>query len=628
MHVALVSMPWAATNEPSMALSLLKALAARDGHVARVLYLNLDMAYRFAGRPAYDRFSAVGLGVGEWLFRETVFGPEADGGAAYREYLSSRGLSAANFEQLEELKRHVPAFLEACVTEVDWEGFDVVGFSMVFAQSLPAVALARRLKQRWPKLTLVCGGANCDGEMGEALHRAFPVFDYLATGEADRSFPALLRYLQAGREPEGVPGLWYRRGRESVFTGAEPPFRALDDLPTPDYDDWFEASERLDTPAGAREVLWLEGSRGCWWGQKSHCSFCSLNDATIVQRNKSARKLLAEIEEVAARHSPRMIKFADNIMPLSHFDDLLPELARLDLDLLFFYEMKANLKREQVRRLARANVRMIQAGIESLNTRKLQLMKKGSSAIQNIQLLKWAVEDGVLVYWNWLYDVPGESDEDLATELATLQMVTHLYPPTGAGPIVMERFAPYSVRPADFGLRLAGPEEPYRHAFALDEALLGKLAFSFEAEREPQAARPAREAVERVKALFDPWRRAFEPQRLYYERGLGTTTITDRRFNHPQRAITLSGVRSEIYRYCDEIRSLEQVRVRAEEETGRPWDPEEAAELLQELVELALMYREGKRYLSLAVRYEPRHHIGTICRRTLRESLAGQGIAD
>jgi hypothetical protein len=57
-----------------------------------------------------------------------------------------------------------------------------------------------------------------------------------------------------------------------------------------------------------------------------------------------------------------------------------------------FYEVKANLSHQQLELLARAGVRWVQPGIESLHTEVLRLMDKGVAGWQNIQLLKWTAE--------------------------------------------------------------------------------------------------------------------------------------------------------------------------------------------------------------------------------------------
>jgi magnesium-protoporphyrin IX monomethyl ester (oxidative) cyclase len=51
----------------------------------------------------------------------------------------------------------------------------------------------------------------------------------------------------------------------------------------------------------------------------------------------------------------------------------------------FFYEVKADLSEKDVAMLAHSRVLTIQPGIEALVTSTLKLMKKGTTAFQNIK---------------------------------------------------------------------------------------------------------------------------------------------------------------------------------------------------------------------------------------------------
>ena len=104
----------------------------------------------------------------------------------------------------------------------------------------------------------------------------------------------------------------------------------------------------------------------------------------------------------------------DNILDMRYFRDVLPQLRERQLGLTLFYETKANLTKEQVKLLRDAGVLAIQPGVESLSTHVLQLMRKGVTALQNIQLLKWCRQYGVTVAWNLLYGFPGETAADYA----------------------------------------------------------------------------------------------------------------------------------------------------------------------------------------------------------------------
>ena len=100
-----------------------------------------------------------------------------------------------------------------------------------------------------------------------------------------------------------------------------------------------------------------------------------------------------------------------NILDMGYFKDVIPELARVKNKPSIFFETKSNLSPEQVGALARAGVRKIQPGIESLSTPVLKLMRKGCTMLQNIQLLKSCAGAGIEPGWNLLYGFPGEDPE-------------------------------------------------------------------------------------------------------------------------------------------------------------------------------------------------------------------------
>jgi ribosomal peptide maturation radical SAM protein 1 len=189
-----------------------------------------------------------------------------------------------------------------------------------------------------------------------------------------------------------------------------PLIRDIDALPTPDYDHYFETLRTSTLSSLIQPGLLAESSRGCWWGEKSHCTFCGLNGTGMKYRSKSPERVLAELSELSARYGIRSFQFVDNILDMSFFKTLLPKLAAGKDTYSLFYEIKSNLKREQVRLLAEAGVRWIQPGIESLDDNVLGLIGKGNSTLMNLQLLKWCREFGIHAAWNMLSGVPGESD--------------------------------------------------------------------------------------------------------------------------------------------------------------------------------------------------------------------------
>jgi hypothetical protein len=119
-----------------------------------------------------------------------------------------------------------------------------------------------------------------------------------------------------------------------------------------------------------------------------------------------------------------------------------------------FYEVKANLRRNQVEMLRRAGITWLQPGSESLHSGVLELMDKGVQAWQNVQLLKACRELGVRLSWNFLWGFPGEDDGWYAEMASWLPALEHLQPPSGVIRVRFDRFSPYHQRPGKFGLSL------------------------------------------------------------------------------------------------------------------------------------------------------------------------------
>ncbi|MGZ2464557.1 radical SAM protein [Sinorhizobium medicae] len=174
----------------------------------------------------------------------------------------------------------------------------------------------------------------------------------------------------------------------------------------------------------------------------------------MTYRQKPAEQAAEEMIEMSARYGSSRIEAVDNILATDCVEKALPRLTALPDKLAIFFEVKANLKRHEVDKLAAGGVRWIQPGIESLDTRPLKLMGKGTTSAQNVQLLKWCRQYGVWVIWSILWGFPGESDAWYAEMAQLLPLLHHLQPPVGVVPLRYHRFSPYHRAAEQHGLKL------------------------------------------------------------------------------------------------------------------------------------------------------------------------------
>ncbi len=608
-RVALIHMPWGALERPTLGLSILKSILDREGIASEVHYLNTLFA-DFVGAERY-RWIAHDLPhiafAGEWLFSEALYGVDRARDAAYQSDILQRQWRLTN-EQIAELlfaRRYVEPFLAHALASMRWSDFDLVGFTSTFEQNVASLALARRLSCDHPHLAIVFGGANWEGPMGVELHRAFPFVDYVCSGEADESFPALIRAHRAPRRARSealraVRGIVFRQEGASINTGPAAPIVDMDALPHPDFSGYFAARQRSPSAQQAPPVLVFESSRGCWWGAKSHCTFCGLNGHTMGFRSKSPGRMLDELRALTKQWPCPVLEAVDNILDMKYFETVLPELAKLDLPGELFYEVKANLKRHHVAALARAHITRIQPGIESLSSHILGLMRKGTTALRNVQLLKWCREYSISVDWNLLYGFPGERDQDYEEILALLPLIGHLQLAGACGPIRLDRFSPYFQQPHAFGLTNVQPIAPYRFLYPVEGMRVDEVAYYFDFAYRPgfEPSTLAREVAAQLEALRDggnggTLQATAHGAELY---------LRDTRPCARTPALKLSSYERTILECIDETRSLRSVMERlALEHPEDDFDANHVRAFLEGLVAHKLALREGEQYLSLVL---------------------------
>lgn len=527
-EVMLVSMPFSSPHYPNLALGLLKSLAEQAGTPCDVRYFSLDYldALGLETYAALTEPSIYMAQAGEWVFAAAADPRlDPDDPAFLTDVLLRHHAEAyrpALILALMTARQGAADFIERCLNSVDWQRYALVGFTTSFQQTMPSLALARRIKARNPGIAIVFGGANCQDAMGRELLAQYPCIDAVCLGEGEHAFTEIIRRTQAVASLDGIAGVATRG--QPMPTPA--PRTDMASLPYPDFDAFFAQHAASPAATAFPPAVVFETARGCWWGAKHHCTFCGLNGTSMAFRSKSQDRAFDELAYLVTRHGVPDVANADNILDMAYFQEFLPRLAASRLNLLIYYETKANLQPEQIELLARAGVRKIQAGIETLDTTLLKLMRKGSTALQNVQTLKLAAEAGIYVEWLALCGFPGETAAAYDRIAALLPALRHLQPPAAFLRARADRFSPYFDNPAEFGVTLE-PLPAYRHIYGGDAAAQARMGYHF-AMRSPALDEIAVYCADTARE-YALWREHQVTSALWWEDG----TVHDRRWGWP-----------------------------------------------------------------------------------------------
>jgi ribosomal peptide maturation radical SAM protein 1 len=361
-------------------------------------------------------------------------------------------------------------------------------------------------------------------------------------------------------------------------------------------------------PSGVEASVLLETSRGCWWGEKNHCTFCGLNSQAMTYRSKSADRAVAEVEQLKKLYGITFVRVVDNILNHDFFDDFLPSLASRNLGVTVFFEVKANLRKHQIATLKEAGVTVVQAGIESLSTHTLKLMRKGSTALMNVQTLKWCREHGILCDWNLIYGFPGEVPEDYRRSAAIARVLTHLAPPTGCGPIRLDRFSPNYDHAEQMGLRNVRPLKWYGYLYPFAPKDLHNVAYYFDFDY----ATPIDNGGH-LAALHDAvaiWQQRRDQDHLRAQPHGNGLLVHDTRPVAAATQTLLNAVEKLVLETCDQIATVRGIQQALSRGLGTDFSDSEVRDVLAQLIGRHLILQEEDRFLSLPVlAYKPAQSI-------------------
>lgn len=616
-RVLLASMPWAKLAEPSLGLAILQAVLTRDGIESRVRHFGIELL-RYVKPSSYTAIADINA-LNEFLFTQPLerdisakqliaLSHVADGLLTKHSELSSRGQTRAEFIDyfLTIRNRAVPAFLDDCVTFVATQNPTLVGFTCLYDQTFASLALATLLKAQMPDLMIAFGGYALEGSAGLELLKCFDCVDVVAFGDGEPVIAGLAHASVGATKLEDIPNLAWRDNGDIRHTSRH----RIDmcNSPEPEFADFFSdlvELERKDSIRIVSGVIPLETSRGCWWGQKHHCTFCGIDEQTLQYRQRPAAQVLDIISNLSSKYPGKTLRLVDYILPHSYFGTVLPQLAaRQPGGPRLTCEVKSNLNAERFTLLRDAGFVEVQPGIESFSTPVLQRMRKGVTGIQNVLTLKLGKARGIKIDWNILYGFPDDQLEDYEELVQVIPHLYHLDPPFSCGDVLVTRFAPLQTEPEIFQLSAPIKHKIYDVLLSDDfcasrKLRLDNICYFFDSQWEPSAALQSLYTV--IDGQFEHWKnaaRAHKGDRLTHRLGMDCVEFLDKRMLHEQLDVRAYPAETmHVYGLIHErIMNIGDVISRAENLSRA-----RARDILETLIADRLVLREGDRVVGLSL---------------------------
>jgi ribosomal peptide maturation radical SAM protein 1 len=602
--VALISMPSLSAGIPSIQLALLKPTLERAGIPAQTFSLFMYLGDRIGWRLSESLAEVWPNLMGEWVWSKAAF--EAEANPEVDEYFERYAESVAGLcrnagctpQDLRRLRDvGAPEFIDFCLNSTDWSRFGLIGFTVVYQQLLASLAFARALKKRYPHIPIIMGGGSMEDDIADEIMKGCPQIDFVHCGDAEICFPQFVHRLYAGHSMEGQAGVMWRDSQGQVrYAGRASNFLAMDDTPVPDFDEYFYARRQIGYESHERAMelmLPLETSRGCWWGEKNHCTFCGLNRSGMEYRAKSVENVIAQLDALSRRYGWFRFFAIDNIMAPEYIEKLFGRLRAVNSDLQVHYEVRPNFSRTQLGRMQRGGLLSILPGVESFATNILKSMRKFTTGMRNVELVKWCTYYGINVTYNILCRFPNETEADYRDQCDIMARIPHFQPPYAAVMARADRGSPMYTDPASQSISRLVPFKCYEYLLPKGKFDLPRISYFFDHDMAGTVGEPFYQSIfDAVDHWRDRWNSGRRPY-MTYRKGWSTILISDGRQAQMQTH-TYADEPAALYEYCADARTPKDI---AANFGNDPW----IQVALDDFVSKNLMLFLDGRYLSLAL---------------------------
>lgn len=279
---------------------------------------------------------------------------------------------------------------------------DLLGLTAMSRQRHGLGAWAAAFKKSLPGCPIVLGGVHGSFLYKEILER-WGAVDYVAVGEADHSFPELVRRLAAGEAPGGIPGLAGRTADGGLdWPGPAAPVTDLGALPLAAR---YFASDIIAT------------ARGCPFS----CTFCcspGLWGSRV--RERPIAHVIEELELLRRRHGFTQVHIKDETFTArkSRVLELCQAMIDARLNLWWTCDTRVDcLDEERLHWMRKAGCFYVSFGIESGSPAMLERIGKRTSPAKVREATALARRFGMLVRFYLITGLPGESARDLEATL-------------------------------------------------------------------------------------------------------------------------------------------------------------------------------------------------------------------
>lgn len=297
---------------------------------------------------------------------------------------------------------------------------DLVGMSSMTFQYDTMIRISAYLRRKLPDAKLAAGGYHPTLMYREITAETpdMPV-DFLIRGEGEITFGELIENLSIGSgDFSGINGLSWRNSGGAWVHNPERDLQNLELLPLPDRSVRLERGyhvfgERIDV---------TETSRGC----PLRCNFCSIRKMYgPTFRLFPIERIVADLQSLKSA-GVKLVFFSDDNITYNadHFRSVCKAIIENGLNSMEYAIQASALgiakNPDLVEMMDRANIRLIELGLESMDPSVIKLMKKATSVEINREAVRLLKKHNMCITALFIIGFPDDTKQSIQNSFRNL----------------------------------------------------------------------------------------------------------------------------------------------------------------------------------------------------------------
>lgn len=334
----------------------------------------------------------------------------------YRSFLSPFSTSDI-IEYVNDTDNPYYDFFEDWIEQYDMREVSMVAISISFAkQMLPAIQLAKMIKEKYPSIFVQLGGSMMAHLKAEKFHPLFQYCDAIVQKEGEIPLYNTLKKLKLGKKLDATDGAFFLDNSNKLVFPENTQSIDVSKEKTPDFSTIKFSDYLVPFP-----VIPLQIGRTCYWAK---CSFCCLNVA-FSHKNlwRTANQIVGYIQDVVEKNHVNTFEFVDDAIPPLLAEKISDLLLSKGISIHWFTYARFDPKftKELLKKMHNAGCVGLKFGLESASPRVLELMNKGIDLQQVQRIVKDALAIGMHCQVGFFVGFPTESVLDRETTVKFLR---------------------------------------------------------------------------------------------------------------------------------------------------------------------------------------------------------------